>query len=354
MKTLKRISAFLLVLVMVLSAVGCLHKKNETAVTIDGIKFTSAYYMCALINAKSEAQSKVYENLEDSEKNQEIDYFSKKIDKKSFTKWTEDRAIEMLKEIAAYKSLCKKANLKIDDNTKKNAESMASSYWQYGYSQYFEPNGVSLETYTDYTVDAYYSALYFEHIYGKGGKKEIAAEEVKNSIYENFIIADTLEVTFSEETDSEKASTKAKFESYFKSLQSGESTFEEVYTAQNGPQEDSTSTDESAPKDKYASILGKEGTGYDNSYFEDISKMAVGEVKLITKESDAGYLLVVKQDIKADPYYLDTLDITARHLIKDDEYAKDIEKTIKDLKIKKSNYAIGQFKVKDIIEPNYQ
>ena len=68
MKIFKKISAILLVCLLALSVTGC-HKKNETALTVDGFKFTSAYYMCALINAKTEAQSKVYENLSDEEWN---------------------------------------------------------------------------------------------------------------------------------------------------------------------------------------------------------------------------------------------------------------------------------------------
>ena len=203
MKIFKKIAALLLVCLLALSAVGC-HKKNEIAVTVDGFEFTSAYYMCALINANSEAQNKVYETLKEDEQQKEIDFYSKKIDDKNFVTWVEDRAIEMIKEIAAYKSLCKKANLKLDDETKSNAQSYASYYWQSGYSQYFEPNGVGESTYTNFTVDSYYSSLYFEHLYGKDGEKEIAADEVKNKIYDNFITANLIDVTFSEETDSEK------------------------------------------------------------------------------------------------------------------------------------------------------
>ena len=51
MKTIRKIAALLLIAVMCLTVTGCLHKKDEIAVTIDGIEFTSAYYMCALINA---------------------------------------------------------------------------------------------------------------------------------------------------------------------------------------------------------------------------------------------------------------------------------------------------------------
>ena len=79
MKNFKRIIAMALVLLMVLSFAGC-HKKGEIAVTVGEVEFTSAYYMCALVNADSEAKSKVYEELDEEEQSAEIDFYSKKID----------------------------------------------------------------------------------------------------------------------------------------------------------------------------------------------------------------------------------------------------------------------------------
>lgn len=359
MKILKKISALLLVCLLALSVTGC-HRKNETAVTVDGFKFTSAYYMCALINAKTEAQSKVYENLSEEESQQEIDYYSKKIDDKSFVNWVEDRAIEMIKEIAAYKSLCKKADLEIEEDVKASAEYYASYYWQSGYSQYFEPNGVSEATYTQYTLDAYYASLYFEHLYGKDGEKEIAADEVKTKTYDNFIIADIIEVTFSEETDDEKADIKTKLEGYAEDLKNNRTTFEDVYKdyyqIEDEETQDSedTESEEPKPQDEYATVLGAEGTGYEHEYYDDIQKMALNETKLIEKEDGTGLLLVIKKDIQADSYYLDNLDLTVRHLIKDEEFTKDIAKIAKDLKTEINDYATGQFKVKNIVEPTYQ
>ena len=356
MKIIKKISALVLVCLLAISAVGC-HKKNEIAVKADGFQFTSAYYMFALINAKAEAQSKVNEELTDEEKQKEVDYFSKKIDGKKFADWVENRALEIVKENATYKSLCKKADLKLDDETKQNAESYAAYYWQNGYSQYFEPNGVSQATYTEYTVDSYYSSLYFEHLYGKDGEKEIPAADVDNKVYDTFITANLLDVTFNEETDEEKAEIENKLNGYAEQLKNKSATFEKIYKEYNGITEENetedTGDDTPKPKDQYASVLGAKDSGYDHDYYDEICKMTTGEIKVIKKESDAGFLLVVKQDIKADTYYRDNLDMTARHLIKDEEYKKDIAAAVKDLKADVSKYAIGQFKVEKITEPQY-
>ena len=76
----------------------------------------------------------------------DIDYYSKKVEDKDFVKWVEDTALENLKKIAAYKTLCEENKLEISEDDKKNAETYANYYWSnYGYSSYFEPNGVGAE-----------------------------------------------------------------------------------------------------------------------------------------------------------------------------------------------------------------
>lgn len=354
MKKLKRIFAAALVGALALTFTAC-HKKDEIAVTVGEVESTSAYYMCALINADSEAKAKVQEGLSDEEKNGEIDYYSKKIDDKDYVKWVEDTAMNNLKKIAAYKTLCKENKIEIDEEDKKNAESYASMYWSsYGYGAYFEPNGVSQQTYTRYMTDTYYSGVYFEHIYGAEGEKAISADDVKSKIYGNFIIANVLEASFSNKEEAEITSLKEKLNGYVNDLKNGSKTFEAVYKDYNGTtgeEESTTESEEPQPKDKYASILGAEDTIYENDHYDDIKAMANGEVKLIELEDNAGMILAVKRDITADPYYLESLDLTARHLIADDEFEKDIDEYAGKLKLDVNNYAVKQFKVKKIKEP---
>ena len=372
MKNLKRMTALCLVLLMVLSFAGC-HKKNEIAVTIGDVEFTSAYYMCALINADSEAKSKVQENLAEENKDEEstdasaqedIDYYAEKIDDKDFVTWVEDKAMESLKEIAAYKTLCKEAKVEPKEEDIQNAEYYASMYWSsYGYGAYFEPNGVSQATYTNYMTDSYYAEAYFEHVYGKDGEKEIASETVLEKMYENFLIADVLDATFSsEDTDDTKAALKTKLEGYVTDLKEGKKTFEQVYHEHNGTsaeeehkaEEETEESAEPKPKDEHATILGAKDTAYESDQFDTVKEMKVGDVKLIELEDGTGYKLVVKQDIKADEYYAENLDMVTRHLIADEEYEKDIADYAKKLNADVNDYAVKQFKVKKIVEPSYE
>lgn len=364
MRNIKRIIALALGLLMALSFAGC-HKKNEIAVTIGDVEFTSAYYMCALVNADSEAKGKIYEELsEDEQKNGNIDYYSKKIDKKDFVEWVEDKAIESLKSIAAYKTLCEKNKVEPKEEDLSNAEMYANYYWSsYGYAAYFEPNGVSQATYTQYMKDSYYAEAYFEHLYGKEGEKAIAADDVKTKMTENFVIANILTASYtSEMKDTDKTALKDKLNGYVTELQNGTRSFKEIYNEFNDVKEETADTEEKAeegeeetpkPKDENASIIGAEDTGYDAEYYDAVKAMATGEVKIIELENDAGLVLAVKQDILADEYYLDTLDMNVRHLIADEEYEKTVEDYAKELQIEINKYAVNQFKVKKIVEPSY-
>lgn len=360
MKNIKRIFSAAAALLMALSFTAC-HKKDEIAVTVGDIEFTSAYYMCALINADAEAKSKVEEAVTEADADadtSDIDYYSEKIDGKSFVEWVEDTALDYLKEIAAYKTLCAENELEVSDDDKSTAEMYAEYYWSsYGYSSYFEPNGVGEATYKRYMLDSYYSSLYFEHLYAEGGEKEIALDKVKEELYGNFVIADMLQSdSLSSKTDDEKAEVKNTYNTYYEDLKNGKKTFEEIYKEVNASDDTEETTEETeddtdSPKDKYASLLGSEDTSYTSDHYETVKAMALNEVKLVELEDDGGYVILVKRDIEADDYYLENLDITVRHMIADDEYEEDISKYATELECKVNNYAVKQFKVKKIKVP---
>lgn len=363
MKMMKRLIAAVLVAVMTLTFTAC-HKKGEIAVSAKNFDFTSAYYMCALINADSEAKSKVQENLTEEEASAEkIDYYSKEIDGKKYETWVKDQALANIKEIAAYKILCKENKVELDDEMASNAEMYASYYWSsYGYAAYYEPNGVSQATYAQYMKDSYYAEAYFNHIYGKEGTKAISAADVKKEIYDSFIIADILEATYtSEMTDDQKTDLKKKLDGYVSALKNGKKTFEEVYNEYNNIEETKEEEDheghdheeEPAPKDSLAQVLGDEDSAYAFDYYDEVKKMKTGAIKLIKLNDDAGYMLVVKKDIKADKYYLDSLDSSARHQIADEDFEAEIKKYVETFELEVNKYAIGQFKVKKIKEPDY-
>ena len=128
MKNVKRIIAAMLLVVIAFTCTAC-HKKGEIAVTAKDLEFTSAYYMCALVNAYSTAQNEVYNTLTEEEKSAtEIDYFSKKIDDKSFETWVKDEALNHIKEIAAYKLLCKENDVTIPEDELAEIDAVAKEF----------------------------------------------------------------------------------------------------------------------------------------------------------------------------------------------------------------------------------
>ncbi|MBO5321333.1 MAG: hypothetical protein J6B22_01840 [Clostridia bacterium] len=355
MKMIERIAALMMVAVLTFSLAGCLHKKNEIAVTIGDIKFTSAYYMCALVNANMEAKQKVSETLSDEDKEKEVNYYSKKVDNKKFVDWVEDRAVEILKETAAFKQLCDKNNVKLSDELKAEATQSVTTLWDsYGYSVLYEPNGVSRDTYAKFTEDSYYSEAYFESLYGKGGTKEIAEDEVSKEITDNYVLLDKISVTYDANADAaKKTESKSKLDDYASQIKSGKKTFIEIYKTHNDIKEESTAEEdeELKPINTYATISGAEGTSFEDENFKTYKGYEVDAVQVVENSSKTGYDLIIKRDITADAYYMDYLDSFARHAIKDEDYKKEIEKQAKKLKPEINSYAIGQFKVKKIIEP---
>ena len=96
MKFLKNAAIIMLVAILCLGCTAC-HPKNEVAVTVGEYEFTSGYYLCTLIFADMEARGKVDEKLaedKDYDATKEVNYLKQKIDKKDFSKWVKDTAMD--------------------------------------------------------------------------------------------------------------------------------------------------------------------------------------------------------------------------------------------------------------------
>lgn len=359
MNILKRFFALMLCLALIVTCFTGCHKKGELAVKIGDIEFSSGYYACALVFADTEARSIVEEDLSSGGEDlpSEIKYWNYKVEETDYTKWVQDKALANLKELAAIKTLCAKAEIELDEETAATAESNADYMWDsYGYSALMEANGVAKDTFEKYMHDSYLADEYFEYLYGKGGEKEIPADDISKQLTDNYVLANIIEVSFSELSDEEKDETKNQFASYEASLKDGSKTFESVYLEYNeiseeDHQHEEPAEDESAPQDLHASVLGAEGTSYESEYFASAKDMAAGEVKLITLEDDAGLVLVVKKDIAADPYYIEEFDVMLRQDIVGDDFTDDLAKQGEKLECTVNEKSTKQFKVKNITYP---
>jgi len=353
MNLFKKFVAITAVLAIAFTVCAC-HPKNEVAFKSGDVEFTSAYYMCALINADLEARSKIdQDNSSDSEEREEtIDYFKQKIDGKKFETYVKEQAVETIKELAFYKSKCLENNLKIEKENEEYVKSYVDYYWNQSMSSYYEPNGVSKATFIQFTNDSSYKNLYFDFIYGKDGEKEISAEDIKKNMADNYAIADIIDVDLSSKEDSEKTELTSILEGYEKDLKAGKRTFDAILNEYNEfVGNESTDNSSSEAKDPNATLVGGEDTNYANDNYDTIKAMATGEVKLIKAEDGSKITLVVKQDINDDEYYLEQLDSTIRHALKDEEFESDATSQLKSFKVTEVKKATKQFKVKKIKYP---
>lgn len=377
MKTLKKVLAMCLALVLVLSFAGC-HQKNEVAVKAGDDTFTSAFYMCALINADTAARTKIdeakaaeKENATSSTTSATTDYFAETIDGKSYEDYVKESALNTIKRFVYVKRMCDENNLTISEQEKNNSLTMTEYYWNYyGYASLFEANGVSLATYKEYTLYSLYEDKYFNFIYGEGGDKAVSDTDIKNFLYSNYVIADVLSASVASKKDSEKALVQTDFEKYKGRLEKGE-TFEKIYKEYNKVKEDTTSSTTSstassatssttsgseenkalAPKDSYAQVIGSKETSYSSKQYETIKAMKTGEVKFVKDDESGYYYLFVKGDITADPYYLEGFKKNVLNDMKFDEFEAAIKAEAAKVELKTVAFAINQFKVNKIKYP---
>lgn len=356
MNTLKRTFAIALCLLLTLTCLAGCHKKGEIAVKIGDIEFTSGYYACALVFSDSEARVMVEEDLsEEGDLPDEINYWDYKVEDTDYVEWVETNTLNTLKDLAAVKTLCKEAGVQLDAETVSLAESNAEYLWDYGYSELLEVNGVSEATFRQYMQDTYLADAYFEHVYGKGGEKEISADKLTEELTGKYALVNIIEVDLSSLEDDQLTDKKEQFSVYETALKNGTKTFEEIYLEYNGiSAEDHTHEDtedgESAPLDPHATVIGSEDTDYASDYYEDAKAMATGEVKVVTDDENS-MVLIVKQDIAADPYYIEEFDVTLRNDIAGEDYQDEIAEYGEGLDCDVNTSSTKQFKVKKIEYP---
>lgn len=358
MNTLKRIFAIALCLLVTLTClVGC-HKKGEIAIKIGDVEFTSGYYACALVFADSEARTIVEENLsEEGDLPEEIDYYKQKVEDTDYVKWVENTVLENLKELAAVITLCKEAQIELDAETISLSDSNADYLWDtYGYSALMENNGVAKETFKQYMRDGYLAETYFEHLYGKGGEKEITADKLSAQLTENYALVNKIEVSLSGLEEEQVTDKKTQLSTFEEALKNGSKTFEQVYLEYNEIEAEEHTHEEAEgeelqPLDPHATIVGSDDTDYSSDYYAEAKAMAVGEVKVVTLEESESIALIVKKDIAADPYYIDDLDSNLRNDIAGDDYRDDIAEYGKKLGCVINESSTKQFKVKKIVYP---
>ena len=382
MKTVKKLVAALLCAVLLLGCFAGCHEKGATVATVTldkkEFKVPAGVYLTMLINADSEARSKVAEALQEEEKDTEdINYAKQKIkvDKKEykFYDYVMMRAKEMVSEYLVTAYMFDKYELKLSEENESAMQQYVSYQWAYNGNAYlFEPNGVSYESFEDYMkVNMYYRSDVFDYFYDEGGEKAPAKADIEKALQEHFAIANLLEISIKDKDGKDLAEDELtkiadKIEGYCTRINDGSATFADIkaeYEAETKTEDEEedeeetteteTDTTESKPKDENAVVMGDSETSVSHGSYEAVKALEVGKATLV-KGTDGYYRLAIKQDILADEYYFTTYrDETVRIM-----HAEDFNKFIADeagkLKIEYDSYEVDYLAPKKISYDTYQ
>lgn len=370
MNFVKRITAAGLAAVLALTMTAC-HQAREVVASYDDIEITGGMYLAMLLEADSNARTLVTEqSASGGETASAVSDYNKATvstddGEVKYYNYVTEEAKKLIRQYIATEVLSKEYNVTLSDEDQTGLDAYVTYYWDsYGYSAMYEPNGIGRESYTAYMRNAgYLRGNLFSAIYGKDGKTPVSEADIKDYMNKNYcianIISESLSSTDSEGntvnlTDAEKTELLKKLNGYAERLNKGEK-FETIYHEDSGTthEEEHDHSDETAdtssntasenetaekeeetlePLDSHATLLNSKETGNESENFTEIYKMKVGEVKVI--ETETSYSLVVKGDISADPYYLDSLDLNIRQLLKSDEFNKLLEDKGNELDIK--------------------
>jgi hypothetical protein len=391
MNIFKKVVALLLALVFTLSLAAC-HQKDEIAISAGKYNLTSAVYSYFLTMADSEAKTLINNSDAYDTKAKGFSYYKQKIEGKSFEDYVKDLAMEKCLRYLTLEKLGAEAKLTLSDAEKANWKNTANYYWNYAYGAVLLENGVSYSTYEKILLnDAIYN-LYFEHLYAKGGEKAVSDKDIKDALSKNYTAVYMISHDYSEEKEPDVDAIAKDLDKYVSALKDGK-VFADVLadynkdynkdqdkntssstnsskddsSKQESSKNDSSSNtssttssedkkeEEKKPADSNISVVTK----YENTYtsnvtfiskYADVEKLKDGEVALIHDEDAKTYYVVVKKDINADPYYLDTLTQEILYLLKTDEFDKLLKDTAKGLEVTVNKYAVNQFKVKKIFD----
>ena len=424
--------------------------KDETAMTIDGVKITTGYYLACLVDATTQAIQQVNAAQSSSSTttlSKLSDYYTQTINGVNFVTWVQNQALMECQTYVAVQKQFSAAKLTFSAPEETNLQSYVSMYWDtQGYdsqgnqlpmdSLTYAPNGVSKATYTEKAKSMIMQQDLFTHIYGAGGTSAISDADMKTGLKTHYALADAIVVSLTDSSgtaldDTKKAAIKTRLDGYvaelkrgakFSDIQAKETAAEQAESASSSEPSSSSGSGSSAvssvasgagsgtstsapassavstssaassapvssavstssaassapvssaassgsgtssaatssggsdtaltPQDSSARIFGGPQTSSPSDYFTDINGMATGDIKVLPYTDS--YVLAVKKDILADPYYLTTLDSAIRYTLKGSTFTSDLAKAAGALTTVKNQGALNYYNPKRIVLP---
>ncbi|MBR4282877.1 MAG: hypothetical protein IKT35_04095 [Clostridia bacterium] len=387
MRFFARICALVLCMAM-LFTLGACHKKGETVMTIGDVEISSGIYLAFLTEAfnqftqHQDVTAAIGEDTVESAK----DYFEYELEGKDAVTWIKDKAKDLCSEYAAVKTFFKEYDLSLTDAEVEYLDSYVDYYWESGYDEYYEANGVSKESYGEVLTFYTMKNVVFNYYYskpneetGKGGIKEVPMSELLVKLEEDYLLVETLSISTEttddkgatvSKTDAEISKDKEKLEGYAKRINKGSATFDEInkeYKKEIGQSEETTTEDTTTTTEEETDDLksiypstatlysindtdsnGQSATeNYDRFLsIKEENKIAYGTATVV--DEGANQTLVIFYDLSKDEYYADQCRATILQSLKSEDFEKIVDDKIGTLTIKVDDSMVKYYSPKKL------
>ena len=289
MKRIKKITAALMALVIMVSATACSADKSW-AMKNDSLTTPIGVYIYYLYAAYQSAQSKVTDTTKP--------LLEQQIEGKSAETWIKNKALDYTKMLFVVNDKMKELKLSLTTDETKSISDTTDSQWDQA-SATLEKYGVSKSSYNLAYSDYYtkYQKI-FTATYGKGGTKEVSDADLKTYFEKNYtdfsFIAAPLYKTdtsgnYTAFTAAETAAVKKELDGYTADITSGKKTLQQAADAFKASSKQTTDQLNNATV-----ALGSD-TSYPVELKTLLGSMKNGEVK--AAEVSGTYLIVMKNDI---------------------------------------------------------
>lgn len=245
MSLLKKISAAILSMAILLGIVGC--SDVSYAMTINGQSIRAGIYLLYELQAIGEANDEVEAYLEKAGQNknsiENFDYFAYKVQETDYKIWVVQRTLELCKQHVAVAEKSKELEITLSAEEQSEIDDYVKSSWEYELSNslnyktrgdQYEYLGISKISFKDVSENAKLNNKLFDKYYDEKGLTPTDENDIKTYYKDNYgrfqlipvALRDGLNATIT--TDAGKKVLKDLADSYLKRIKEGED-FEKVY-----------------------------------------------------------------------------------------------------------------------------
>ena len=295
----KKIAATLLAAVMSVSLAACNSADVKWIAKADGEEVPSGVYLVHLINAYSEAESKV----EDKEKK----VLTQTVDGTPAAQWITEQADKNFQRYIAIEKKAKEQNVTISDVENSFVMQQAQYQWQFMEGIYTQ-NGVSQDSMILTLQNGYKESLLFNAQYGENGVTPISQEELLKEFQSNYYKAMYITISLVDNNNQPKDEAGKKVvtdkanEILAKATADGANYSDVIleYEKSQAEAKGDDSTIHAHDASSHVSFIGKENESYTAEFKAEIDKMQIGEVKVITSGNVVYILQRLANDVPED------------------------------------------------------